>query len=92
MKGGDRAATKIADIPMGNYEKITLRERTARNNRLHPNDKNVPRENMGEVWKPQSKHCKLNDFYKSHIYTFIDGNDISKKGWVRIAGNKEEEE
>tara|TARA_R110000803_G_scaffold2650_2_gene9001 strand:- start:2705 stop:2983 length:279 start_codon:yes stop_codon:yes gene_type:complete len=92
MKGGDSTTYKRQDIPTTGYEKITLDERDDRHKAIHPTDTNTPKENMGVTWNAQSKHCKLNEFYTSHIYTFVDEADLSKKRWVRISGNKEAEE
>ena len=71
---------------------ITLREIHARHKRNHPNDKGVPKKGKGITWSKQSKHCTLDEFYKTHIYTFTDETDLSKREWVRITGFKGEEE
>jgi len=75
------------------YEKIPLSERQKRHKELHPNDKGVKKENKGVTWKKATaQDKKLETFYKTHIYTFVDENDISKKTWICIAGSKGEEE
>ena len=66
---------------------ITLRELHARHKRNHPNDKGVPKKGKGITWSKQSKHCTLDEFYKTHVYTFIDSN--LTKGWVKIGGEEE---
>ena len=66
---------------------ITLRELHARHKRNHPNDKGVPKKGKGITWSKQSKHCTLDEFYETHVYTFIDSN--LTKGWVKIGGEEE---
>ncbi len=59
----------------------------------HPNDKNTPRKNKGVIWgKKTEKDKELDLFYKQHIYTFVDENDLSKKQWVRISGFEGDDE
>tara|TARA_R110001606_G_scaffold396151_1_gene569748 strand:+ start:433 stop:693 length:261 start_codon:yes stop_codon:yes gene_type:complete len=71
--------------------KLTIIERQAKHRKLHPNDKGVRKEGKGVTWsKKTDRDKKLDEFYKTHIYTFVDENDISKKRWVRIAGFQEE--
>jgi|5_EtaG_2_1085323.scaffolds.fasta_scaffold50852_2 uncharacterized protein YuzE len=96
MKKGDRNASKLQEIPMREYEKITLQERQERHKALHPNDDNIVKVNdngepvKGITWNKAGKHTKKMDkFYKEHIYTFID-RDMNK-AWVRVAGFEEEE-
>tara|TARA_R100001443_G_scaffold57722_1_gene68391 strand:+ start:2517 stop:2807 length:291 start_codon:yes stop_codon:yes gene_type:complete len=96
MKKGDRNASKLQEIPMREYEKITLQERQERHKALHPNDDNIVKVNdngepvNGITWNKAGKHTKKMDkFYKEHIYTFID-RDMNK-AWVRVAGFEEEE-
>tara|TARA_R110002051_G_scaffold141172_1_gene214152 strand:+ start:436 stop:711 length:276 start_codon:yes stop_codon:yes gene_type:complete len=83
MKGGDSTTYKRQDIPTAGYEKITLDEREDRHKTSHPNDNNIPKENMGITWSNESKRTKnLNAFYKTHVYTWVsEGN----KAWVRVA-------
>ena len=97
MKIGDRNACKVQEIPMREYEKITLRERRERHKTLHPNDNNIVKVNdngepmNGITLRNAGKDSKkLDRFYKEHIYTFVD-RDMNK-AWVRVAGFEEEEE
>ena len=47
----------------------------------------------GVFWGKKGKRDKeLKQFYKEHIYTFVDENDLSRKEWVRISGFMEEEQ
>jgi hypothetical protein len=73
------------------YEQITIEDRIARHKINHPNDKGVSKEGKGVTWsKKTDKDKKLDEFYETHIYTFVDENDLTKKRWVRIAGFEEE--
>ena len=91
MKTGDRNASKLQEIPMREYEKITLTERHKRHQQNHPNDNNIAKGKNGVTWNTQGKHTKkMNKFYKEHVYTFVD-KDMNK-AWVRVAGFEEEEE
>ena len=74
-------------------EKLTLTERAKQHQLRHPNDKNIRKENKGVIWGNITKKDKALDvFYKNHIYTFVDENDLSKKRWVQVAGFEGEEE
>ena len=76
------------DIP----ERLTVEERRENHVKMHPNDKNKRREGKGVTWSKRTQKDKdLDLFYKQHIYTFVDENDLSKKRWVRIVGNGDEE-
>lgn len=76
------------DIP----ERLTVEERRERHMEMHPNDKNERRENKGITWSKKTQRDKdLALFYKTHVYTFVDEKDLSKKRWIRIAGYGEEE-
>lgn len=87
MKQGISTMHKRQEIPMREYQKISLTERTERHANNHPNDLNKPRNNMGITWsKRTQKHKALDKFYKTHVYTWVsEGN----KAWVRIAENDE---
>ena len=80
----------------GEYKKekaLTLVERANQHKERHPNDKNIRREEKGVTWSKITKRDKnLQQFYKEHIYTFVDENNLSKKAWVRISGFKGDEE
>jgi hypothetical protein len=66
---------------------LTIIERQAKHRKLHPNDKGVPKEGRGVTWsKRTEKDKKLAEFYDTHVYTFVDENNLSKKRWVRISG------
>ena len=64
MKSGDRNASKLQEIPMRKYEKITLQERKERHKALHPNDYNRRKVNdngepvNGITWNTAGKHTK----------------------------------
>lgn len=91
MKKGLDTATKCAGIPMAGYKQMTIEDRIARHKINHPNDIGVPKENKGVTWsKKTDKDKKLDEFYETHIYTFVDEKDLTKKRWVRIAGFEEE--
>ena len=76
------------DIP----ERLTVEERRERHMESHPNDNNQRREVKGVTWSKRTQKDKdLDLFYKQHIYTFVDENDLSKKRWVRIVGKGDEE-
>jgi hypothetical protein len=67
--------------------KITLKERQANHKRRHPNDKNQKR-TKGVYWgKRGYKDIILDEFYETHVYTFIDA-DLNK-GWIKIGGEEE---
>jgi len=76
-----------------NKKGLTLIERTREHQLRHPNDKNIRREEKGITWsKITERDKRLQQFYKEHIYTFVDENDLSKKAWIRISGFKGDEE
>jgi len=68
--------------------RMTLLERTKAHQLRHPNDKNERRENKGITWSKKTEKDKaLDEFHKTHIYTYVDVN--MNKGWVRVATNDE---
>ena len=72
---------------------LSLTERAALHKERHPNDNGTPKENRGVIWsKLTVNDGLLEEFYKTHIYSFIDENDLSKKLWVRISGFTGDEE
>ena len=72
---------------------ITLSEKRKQHSLNHPNDKNSNDKQKGVYWgKKGFRDRQLTKFYKEHIYTFVDENDLSKKEWVRISGFTEEEQ
>lgn len=74
-------------------KQMPITERNALHRANHPKDLNLRREGKGVTWSNiTSKDKALDKFYETHIYTFVDENDLSKKRWVRISGNKGEEE
>ena len=76
------------DIP----EQLTVKQRRDRHLSNHPNDKNIRKSTKGVTWSKKTERDKmLKQFYKEHIYTFVDEKDLSKKRWIRIAGYGEEE-
>ena len=76
------------DIP----EQLTTKERRERHMQNHPNDENKRRENKGVTWSKKTQRDKdLKVFYNTHVYTFVDENDLTKKRWIRISGYGEEE-
>lgn len=78
---------------MNRDEKLTLRGISESHQLRHPNDKNIRKKNIGVTWrKPTKKDKALDEFYATHIYTFVDEKDLSRKQWVRISGFKGEEE
>lgn len=88
MKYGDRNACKMQEIPMREYERMSLSERQAQHKAQHPNDKNVVimKDNgepmVGITWSKTGKQFKkLQDFYKAHEY--VNGE------WVCIVGEEE---
>lgn len=73
-------------------ERMTLAERTKEHRKRHPNDKNIRRADKGITWgKITERDKRLDRFYQTHIYTFVDENDLSKKKWIRIVWDGEEE-
>ena len=81
---------KYQDRPMLEYKFITLTERAKKHILNHPADLGIPKAERGITWgKAGNGTKKLNDFYKTHVYTFVD-KDMNK-AWVRIAGKEEEE-
>jgi len=74
-----------------NKPRLTLTERAKQHKLLHPNDTNTRREGRGVHWsKMTDKDKKLEQFHKTHIWTYIDAN--MNKGWVQVATNDLEEE
>ena len=72
---------------------ITLAEKRRQHSLNHPNDKNFKGKQNGVYWgKRGFRDRQLTNFYKEHIYTFVDENDLSRKEWVRVAGFRGEEE
>mgnify|MGYP007032487851 CR=1 FL=1 len=70
--------------------KLTIIERQAKHRKLHPNDKGVRKEGKGVTWSKKTERDKrLEEFYETHVYTFIDIN--MNRAWVRIDGLGEEE-
>ena len=68
--------------------RMTLLERTKAHQLRHPNDKNERRTDKGVNWSKKTEKDKaLDEFHKTHIYTYIDVN--MNKGWVRVATNDE---
>lgn len=81
---------KYQDRPMVEYKSITLTDRATVHSNLHPSDSNIRRNGRGVTWQNAGKDAKkLKEFYKTHVYTFVD-KDMNK-AWVRIAGKEEEE-
>lgn len=90
MKEGISAMHKNQDRPMKEYEFLPLTRRALEHSNRHPADSNKQVVGRGVTWGNAGKGSKqLKEFYKTHIYTFID-KDMNK-GWVRIAGKEEEE-
>ena len=81
---------KYQDRPMLEYKSITLTDRAEKHSNRHPEDSNIPKTERGVTWGKAGKRTKkLKEFYKTHVYTFVD-KDMNK-AWVRIAGKEEEE-
>lgn len=73
-------------------EIMTITKRNELHKARHPNDLNIRKEGKGVTWsKRTAKDKKLDEFYDTHVYTFVDAENISKKRWVRITGFVEEE-
>ncbi len=90
MKEGQGHPHKYQEIPMREYEKMSLTERTERHMANHPNDLNKSRENMGITWSKRTQRDKdLDVFYKTHVYTWVEEG---KKAWIRVAENDVGEE
>ena len=90
MKIGDSTTHKRKEIPMGNKERMQTADRYRAHRLLHPNDYGKPK-NRQVTWGNVGKRTKkLHEFYKQHVYTFID-KDMNK-AWVRVAGFEGEEE
>ena len=90
MKEGISTMHKYQEIPMREYEKMSLSERTERHAANHPNDLNKRRENTGITWSKRTQKDKdLDKFYKTHVYTWVSEG---KKAWVRVAENDVGEE
>jgi hypothetical protein len=89
-KKGISSMHKYQDRPMVPYESITLTDRATAHSNRHPSDSNLPTNRRGVTWNKEGKGAKkLKDFYKTHVYTFVD-KDMNK-AWIRIAGKEEEE-
>lgn len=87
-KTGDSSAHKYADRPMVAFKPMTVLERRKAHELRHPNDKNEQRTNKGVTWsKKTEKHKALEEFHKTHIWTYVDAD--MNKGWVRVATNDE---
>jgi len=72
---------------------MTLSKRRKLHSQRHPNDTNSKNKQKGIFWGKTGQRDKaLKKFYKEHIYTFVDENDLSRKMWVRISGFKGEEQ
>ncbi len=68
-------------------EEITCKERVKQHQLRHPNDKNQ-KKTKGVFWgKRGYKDDILDEFYETHVYTFID-TDLNQ-GWVYIGGEEE---
>jgi len=90
MKEGMGTMHKYQEIPMREYEKMSLTERREQHMVNHPNDLNKRRENMGTTWSKRTQRDKdLDKFYKTHVYTWVSEG---KKAWVRVAENDAGEE
>lgn len=91
IKSGLSTASKYADRPMREAEKISLKERAERHANAHPNDENKPKENKGVQWaksKRTERDKKLKEFYKTHVYTWVSETN---RAWVAIPQLEEEE-
>jgi len=84
MKEGMGTMHKYQEIPMRQYEKMSLTEREERHRANHPNDLNERRTNIGVNWSYTKKYKSLHEFYKTHVYTWVSEG---KKAWVRVAEN-----
>jgi len=83
-KYGDVTIREV-QVPVGS---TTLKERQASHKKRHPNDKNIKNPNKGITWgKRGFQDDLLDEFYETHVYTFIDAN--LNKGWVSIGGEEE---
>jgi hypothetical protein len=62
--------------------KLTLRERTVRHKKEHPNDKGLRKHTKGVKWvKPDLvKELMLERFYQTHEW--VSGKDILSSRWV----------
>ena len=90
MKEGISAMHKNQDRPMHEYKFLPLTTRFEQHSNLHPEDSNTHKSERGVTWGKTGKGTKLlGEFYKTHIYTFVD-KDMNK-AWVRVAGKEEEE-
>ncbi len=66
---------------------MTLRERRMRHRRNHPMDANEPKVRGVAFRKKGYKDKKLNEFFETHVYTYVDAD--MNKGWVYIGGEEE---
>ena len=68
-------------------EPMTCKERHEQHLLRHPNDKSQ-KKTKGIFWgKKGYKDAILDEFYETHVYTFIDAD--MNKGWVYIGGEEE---
>ena len=89
-KSGLSTASKYADRPMQNYEKISLKDRAIRHQLAHPNDKNIKREDRSIQWsksRTTTKEKQLKEFYKTHVYSWISN---TQRGWIALPTGEEE--
>jgi len=90
IKSGLDTAAKYGDRPMNDEQPLTVKERTLRHQTAHPKDHNRKKENRGVQWaksKKTQRDKKLNEFYKTHVYTWISN---SRRGWVAVPTEEEE--
>ena len=66
---------------------MTLRERRIRHRRNHPMDANESKVRGVAFRKKGHKDKKLEEFYDTHVYTYIDAD--MNKGWIYIGGEEE---
>jgi|9_EtaG_2_1085328.scaffolds.fasta_scaffold127558_2 hypothetical protein len=93
IKSGLSTASKYADRPMKDFEKISLKERAERHSEAHPSDKNKPKEEKGVQWRKKNekrtvREKNLEVFYKTHVYTWVSHD---RRAWVAIPPMEEEE-
>ncbi len=92
IKSGLDTAAKYSDRPNHYYESMPLTKRAERHANNHPNDKNEQKTEKGIQWaksKKTERDKKLNDFYKTHVYTWISHE---RRAWVAIPPMEDEEE
>ena len=66
---------------------LVLRERKIRHRKNHPMDANETKVRGVSFRKKGYKDKKLDEFYKTHVYTYVDSD--MNKGWVYIGGEEE---